>query len=100
MEERHYNKELCEHSHAEIDKRLDKGEEKMKLHDLILLGDGNGNKGVVHRVYTVEQCLVELERQRQESNNLFWRIMTPCIPTVILALAVGGWYLMHRFIGS
>lgn len=95
-----YNRELCAEMHREINSRLDKGEIKMNDHERILRGDGNGNKGVVHRVDTVEQCIVEMRRERMENNTLFWRFMTPCIPTGILALAVGLWYLMTRFIAT
>ena len=95
-----YNQKLCEHTHTEVDRRLEKSEMKITEHDSILKGDGNGNKGVVHRVDTVEQCIIEMRRERMESNTLFWRIATPCIPTGILALAVGLWYLMNRFLAS
>ncbi len=79
MEE--YNHDLCIKMHADIDKRLERGDQTMNA--IYKLLRGNGDIGLVTR-------LDRLEQMYTRNQSLLWRFLTPALPLIygIVAAAI------------
>ena len=76
-----YNHELCVKLHADIDKRLEHGDQTM--HAIYKLLRGNGEIGLATR-------LDRLEQMYARNQSLLWRFLTPALPLIygIVAAAI------------
>ena len=76
-----YNHELCVKLHADIDKRLEHGDQTMNA--IYKLLRGNGDIGLATR-------LDRLEQMYTRNQSLFWRFLTPALPLIygIVAAAI------------
>ena len=76
-----YNHDLCIKMHADIDKRLEHGDQTMNA--IYKLLRGNGDIGLVTR-------LDRLEQMYTRNQSLLWRFLTPALPLIygIVAAAI------------
>lgn len=76
-----YNHELCVKLHADIEHRLERGDETMNA--IYKLLRGNGDIGLVTRVDRIEQAFAR-------NQSLLWRVLTPALPLIygIIAAAI------------
>ena len=76
-----YNHDLCIKLHADIDKRLEHGDQTMNA--IYKLLRGNGEIGLATR-------LDRLEQMYARNQSLFWRFLTPALPLIygIVAAAI------------
>ena len=76
-----YNHELCVKLHADIDKRLEHGDQTMNA--IYKLLRGNGDIGLATR-------LDRLEQMYARNQSLLWRFLTPALPLIygIVAAAI------------
>jgi hypothetical protein len=76
-----YNHELCVKLHADIEHRLERGDETMNA--IYKLLRGNGDIGIVTRVDRIEQAFAR-------NQSLLWRVLTPALPIIygIIAAAI------------
>ena len=76
-----YNHDLCIKMHADIDKRLEHGDQTMNA--IYKLLRGNGEIGLATR-------LDRLEQMYARNQSLFWRFLTPALPLIygIVAAAI------------
>lgn len=72
-----YNHALCLKMHADIDNRLERGEQTMNA--IYKLLRGNGDIGLVTRVDRIEQAFAR-------NQSLLWRIITPALPLIYGAI--------------
>lgn len=73
-----YNHDLCIKLHADIEKRLEHGDQTMNA--IYRLLRGNGDIGLVTRVDRIEQAFAR-------NQSLLWRILTPALPLIYGAIA-------------
>lgn len=76
-----YNHELCVKLHADIEHRLERGDQTMNA--IYKLLRGNGDIGLVTRVDRLEQMYTR-------NQSLLWRFLTPALPLIygIIAAAI------------
>lgn len=76
-----YNHDLCIKMHADIDKRLEHGDQTMNA--IYKLLRGNGDIGLVTRLDRLEQVYMR-------NQSLLWRFLTPALPLIygIVAAAI------------
>jgi len=76
-----YNHDLCIKMHADIDKRLERGDQTMNA--IYRMLRGNGDIGLVTRVDRIEQAFAR-------NQSLLWRFLTPALPLIygIVAAAI------------
>ena len=76
-----YNHELCVKLHADIEHRLERGDQTMNA--IYKLLRGNGDIGLVTRVDRIEQAFAR-------NQSLLWRVLTPALPLIygIVAAAI------------
>ena len=76
-----YNHDLCIKMHADIDKRLEHGDQTMNA--IYKLLRGNGDIGLATR-------LDRLEQMYARNQSLLWRFLTPALPLIygIVAAAI------------
>lgn len=76
-----YNHDLCIKMHADIDKRLEHGDQTMNA--IYKLLRGNGEIGLATR-------LDRLEQMYARNQSLLWRFLTPALPLIygIVAAAI------------
>ena len=76
-----YNHDLCIKIHADIDKRLEHGDQTMNA--IYKLLRGNGDIGLATR-------LDRLEQMYTRNQSLLWRFLTPALPLIygIVAAAI------------
>jgi len=76
-----YNHDLCIKIHADIDKRLEHGDQTMNA--IYKLLRGNGDIGLATR-------LDRLEQMYTRDQSLLWRFLTPALPLIygIVAAAI------------
>lgn len=79
--EQQYNHDLCIKIHADIDKRLEHGDQTMNA--IYRMLRGNGDIGLVTRVDRIEQAFAR-------NQSLLWRVLTPALPLIygIVAAAI------------
>ena len=75
-----YNHALCLKMHADIDKRLEHGDQTMNA--IYKLLRGNGDIGLVTRVDRIEQAFAR-------NQSLLWRVLTPALPLIYGIIAAG-----------
>lgn len=86
-----YNEKQCDERHVNVnDWQHEKDGELKRIWKILT---GNGDIGLVGRVDRIEQILV-----RQQS--VFWRLVTPAIPTLYFAVGVGVWYMLSKYMQS
>ena len=75
-----YNHELCVKLHADIEHRLERGDQTMNA--IYKLLRGNGDIGLVTRVDRIEQAFAR-------NQSLLWRVLTPALPLIYGAIVAG-----------
>jgi len=76
-----YNHDLCIKMHADIEHRLERGDQTMNA--IYRMLRGNGDIGLVTRVDRIEQAFAR-------NQSLLWRFLTPALPLIygIVAAAI------------
>jgi hypothetical protein len=79
--EQQYNHDLCLKLHADIEHRLERGDQMMQA-IWTVLRDGNGKPSHETRIDRIERAM-------ERNNSLLWRFLTPALPLIYGVIAAG-----------